>query len=630
MKQSPFSSSRQHPGAGQVSAAYGYGQVEEERRPDPALDEERQEPDRGSRQSQRELHREPEARRSAGDIWQMALSELAMTMPTPTYETWVRDTSVLAYEDGEFVVGVPHAYARDWLQNRLRPQIKRTLSRLLQRSVEVTFRVRPRPLATPPQQDLPPLYRDAAENHAENYGGLEETEYLRPEGSQAPATEAERTGMNGYPTPSPARAHPTEQRPEQREAPGFQTPDRFPNGGRPADRPRRDERPADERRTARPPERTDQHAAGFYRQEDRDSYRPEMVPSGLNQLRTGMQGIALNDQYTFASFIVGSHNRLAHAAALSVSEQPGYRFNPLFIYGGVGLGKTHLLHAIGHQMLERGLRVLYCSSEQFTNELISAIRSQSTEEFRNKYRQVDLLLIDDIQFIGGKESTQEEFFHTFNHLHAGGRQVVISSDRPPKDIATLEARLRSRFEGGLQADISVPDLETRVAILQSKAQAMGARVDQEVLMLVAERVESNIRELEGALNRLIVQSPLYQDSLNPQIAEEILNDLMPQRRPREAGSVIQLVAAHFNLSVDILLGRGRTKEVAYARQIAMYLLREENSLSLPNIGELLGGRDHSTVRYGVEKVIADMEIDDTTRRHVIALREKVYSPPGSV
>ncbi len=342
-----------------------------------------------------------------------------------------------------------------------------------------------------------------------------------------------------------------------------------------------------------------------------------------------MQGTPLSPHYTFESFIVGSHNRLAHAAALSVADHPGYRFNPLFIYGGVGLGKTHLLHAIGHQMLDRGLRVLYCSSEQFTNDLISGIRSQSTEEFRNKYRQVDLLLIDDIQFIGGKESTQEEFFHTFNHLHAANRQVVISSDRPPKEIATLEARLRSRFEGGLQADISVPDLETRVAILQSKASAMGIRINQEVLMLVAERVDNNIRELEGALNRLIIQSPLHQNTLDRRIAEEILDDLMPQRRPREAGSVVELVADYFNLTVAELLGRGRTKEVAYARQIAMYLLREENKLSLPSIGDQLGGRDHSTIRYGVEKIASDLEADEMTRRQIIALREKVYTPPGS-
>ena len=293
------------------------------------------------------------------------------------------------------------------------------------------------------------------------------------------------------------------------------------------------------------------------------------------------------------------------------------------------MGKTHLLHAIGHAMSRQGMQVLYCSSEQFTNDLISAIRQQNTEEYRNKYRQVDLLLIDDIQFIGGKESTQEEFFHTFNHLHAGGRQVVISSDRPPKEIATLEARLRSRFEGGLQADISQPDLETRVAILQSKAQSINQIVSTDVLMLIAERVESNIRELEGALNRLIIQAPFHDRQLDRSVAEEILDTLVPQRRPREAGSVVQIVARHFHLTTEDLLGRSRTKEIANARQLAMYLLREENGLSLINIGELLGGRDHSTVRHGVEKIAQDIERDEGARREVVALREKIYEPPGS-
>lgn len=526
-----------------------------------------------------------EPQRRPADVWQMALTDLALSMPAPTYETWVRDTSVMGYEDGEFVIGVPHAYARDWLQNRLRPQIKRILSKLLQRSTEVTFRVRPRPCADPEQSDTPPLYQplDVAKMNTNSRS------------SQVPADDETSVAQ-----PLPA---PENQWREPKDEDAF---------------------PAQNVEGSIPPPTTWQQHTTYPTGWEHNRSQP--APQSV---RSGMQGTPLNSHYTFDSFVVGSHNRLAHAAALSVADHPGYRFNPLFIYGGVGLGKTHLLHAIGHQMLSRGLQVLYCSSEQFTNELISGIRSQSTEEFRNKYRQVDLLLIDDIQFIGGKESTQEEFFHTFNHLHAANRQVVISSDRPPKDIATLEARLRSRFEGGLQADISVPDLETRVAILQSKAQAMGVRIDQEVLMLVAERVDKNIRELEGALNRLIIQSPLNQQNLDRRVAEEILNNLMPQRRPREASSVIELVATHFNLTVADLLGRARTKEVAFARQIAMYLLREENGLSLPGIGDQLGGRDHSTVRYGVEKVTVDLETDETTRRHVVVLREKIYAPPGS-
>ena len=495
------------------------------------------------------------------DIWQKTLHELALQMPETTFETWVRDTSIIDYMDGEFVVGAPHAYARDWLQNRLREKIKRILAQLTRRSVQVTFEVRPQPQqqSVPPESvplyaDMPPVEPDVmpTQSAAGSFTVVD---------ADAPATRA--APSPGGHAPPPARHH---------------------------------------RETA-------QAAAA----------KPDAI----------LQGGVFNPRYTFTTFVVGNHNRLAHAAAQSIVEQPGHRFNPLFVYGGVGLGKTHLLHAIGQAMTTLGMRVLYCSSEQFTNDLISAIRQQSTEEFRNKYRQVGLLLIDDIQFIGGKESTQEEFFHTFNHLHAGGRQVVISSDRPPKEIATLEARLRSRFEGGLQADISQPDLETRVAILQSKAQSINHTVSNDVLMLIAERVESNIRELEGALNRLIIQAPLHDRQLDRSVAEEILDTLVPQRRPREAASVVKIVARHFSLTEDDLQGRSRTKEIANARQLAMYLLREENGLSLIQIGELLGGRDHSTVRHGVDKVAQDIDRDEGVRRGLVALREKIYEPPGS-
>ena len=489
------------------------------------------------------------------DIWQKTLHELALQMPATTFETWVRDTSIIGYSEGEFTVGAPHAWARDWLQNRLRKKIKDILNQLTGRSVQVFFEVRPQPQEQLDSPESAPLYANIPPAPPETKPA---------EVAPAPAR----------PAPPPASSAPTD--------------------------------PPRPRDTARTP-----------------------AAAAITRSDAPLQGGAFNPRYTFDSFVVGNHNRLAHAAAQSIVEQPGHRFNPLFVYGGVGLGKTHLLHAIGHAMSGQGMQVLYCSSEQFTNDLISAIRQQNTEEYRNKYRQVDLLLIDDIQFIGGKESTQEEFFHTFNHLHAAGRQVVISSDRPPKEIATLEARLRSRFEGGLQADISQPDLETRVAILQSKAQSIHQTVSTDVLMLIAERVESNIRELEGALNRLIIQAPFHDRELDRSVAESILDTLVPQRRPREAASVVQIVARHFNLTAEVLLGRSRTKEIANARQLAMYLLREENGLSLINIGELLGGRDHSTVRHGVEKIAQDIERDEGVRREVVALREKIYEPPGS-
>lgn len=541
----------------------------------------------------------------ARSIWQAALSALALQMPTATYETWVRDTSVIAYEDGEFIVGTPNPYARDWLANRLQTPIKRILGKLLNRSVQVTFRVRAQKRVEDPTDDLPPLYRPMEPMEPRATQVTAKGEATEPRHTVAPQQQTRTSLLEKNSFEKNSFEKNSEDR-TQRIAEHTGAADNTAQAGTPV---------------------TNSTPWNQNAWQPSDPHEDPATRSWAG--KSEVHSTPLNPRYTFESFVVGSHNRLAHAAALSVADHPGQRFNPLFIYGGVGLGKTHLLHAIGNQMLSDGLEVLYCSSEQFTNDLISAIRSQSTEEFRNKYRQVDLLLIDDIQFIGGKESTQEEFFHTFNHLHAAGRQVVISSDRPPKEIATLEARLRSRFEGGLQADISQPDLETRVAILQTKAAQMKTVVPMDVLMLIAERVESNIRELEGALNRLIVQAPLYEGGVNRQAAEEILNNLMPQRRPREATSVVELVADYFRLTVADLTGRTRTKEVAYARQVAMYLLREENGLSLPAIGGLLGGRDHSTVRYGVEKVETDLVEDDELRRHLQILREKVYAPPAS-
>jgi chromosomal replication initiator protein len=490
-------------------------------------------------------------------VWQMVLSELALQMPSATYDTWVRDTVVIAYEDGEFIIGMPNAYARDWLENRLRHNIKRTLSSIMRRSVQIQFRVRPRPVQDQARVETAPLYQ----HH-----------------NLANPTPAAQAGPNRQVRQETAK---------QETASPLQAGNRQSKGM--------------------------DHRVTDYRVMDTEDDR---------------YSSQLNPNHTFESFVVGNHNRLAHAAALAIVDAPGQTFNPLFIYGGVGLGKTHLLNAIGNSLRQKGYHWLYCSSEQFTNELISAIRNQSTEQFRNKYRQVDVLLIDDIQFIGGKESTQEEFFHTFNHLHAAGRQVVLSSDRPPKALATLEERLRSRFEGGLQTDIAQPDFETRVAILQSKANRMGVTVPYDVLMLVAERVDSNIRELEGALNRLFMQARLLNSPVNLAFARNLMEDLAPQRAPCAPVGVIRIVAEHFSLRPEDLTGRKRTKEVANARQIAMYLLREENDMSLPAIGEQLGGRDHSTVRYGVEQVAKELARDEALRLTIMALRDKVYMPIG--
>lgn len=332
----------------------------------------------------------------------------------------------------------------------------------------------------------------------------------------------------------------------------------------------------------------------------------------------------LNERYTFDNFVVGASNRLAHAASLAVAENPALAYNPLFLYGGVGLGKTHLLHAIGNLCTQRGLQVLYVSSEEFTNDLISAIRSHTTQAFRERYRGIEVLLIDDIQFIAGKESTQEEFFHTFNTLHGQNKQIVISSDRPPKAMVTLEERLRSRFEWGLTADMQPPDFETRIAILRAKAERAGRRIQDDIIQVIARRVQSNIRELEGALTRVVAFADLSGTPLTPQLVDTALVDLLPRRVEVPITEVVRTVADAFGVPVERILSRDRSQVVALPRQIAMYLLREEANVSLPQIGHALGGRDHTTVMYGCEKIADLLERDDHLRRRVVELREHLY------
>jgi chromosomal replication initiator protein len=440
-------------------------------------------------------------------LWQAALGQLQMEMPRAKFDTWVRDAELLSYEDGTFIIGVPNAYAKDWLEDRLLSTVKRVLTGIQGRTVEVRFVV----------------------------------------WSEEPADETEEA--------SPLESHP--------------------NG-------------------------------------------------------STSDSCHLNRRYSFESFVVGPSNRLAHAASLAVVESPASAYNPLFLYGGVGLGKTHLLHAVGHACRDRGLQVLYVSSEEFTNDLINAIRSHTTESFRDRYRRIDVLLIDDIQFIAGKESTQEEFFHTFNTLHSQDKQIVISSDRPPKAMVTLEERLRSRFEWGLTADIQTPDFETRLAILRSKAERSGRSVDPELLENIARQVQSNIRELEGALTRVLAYSDLSGEPLNPSMVETALSDLLPQNRGLTIEGIIKAVAEHYNLTRERLLSRDRSREIALPRQVAMYLIREETSASLPQIGDELGGRDHTTVMYGCDKISDLMETDDVLRRQVLALREKLYRRSAAI
>ncbi len=439
--------------------------------------------------------------------WHSVLAQLQMEMPRASFDTWVRDTQPLSYENGLITVGVRNAYARDWLESRLSATVGRMLIEILNSNVSVKFVV----------------------------------------------TQVDENDSHTDPEPVSASV---------------------------------------------------------------ERFAPE--PKARH--------ITLNPRYTFATYVVGSGNRLAHAACQAVAEKPARAYNPLFLYGGVGLGKTHLLHAIGNACYADGLSVLYVSSEEFTNDMINAIRTHTTQAFREKYRSADVLLVDDIQFIAGKESTQEEFFHTFNTLHGQDKQIIVSSDRPPKSLVTLEERLRSRFEWGLTADIQAPDFETRLAILRSKAERTGRHISDEILESVAKQVQSNIRELEGALNRIVAFADLSGSALTPGLVEVALADLLPSRSDLEPGKIVIQVADYYKLSIEKLLGRDRTKEVAHPRQIAMYLLREEAKISFPQIGEALGGRDHSTVMSAIDKVKDQYKNGDgRVRKDIDFLRHQLYS-----
>lgn len=442
--------------------------------------------------------------------WQAALGQLQLEMPKAAFDTWVRDAQLISASNGDFKIGVHNAYARDWLDSRLKSTIIKLLTGTLNRKIDVSFVVT---------------------NGTSKTSNTEEPEYL--DDTHTPSQQIDKN----------------------------------------------------------PPQR-----------------------------------VSINFRYNFNNFVVGPSNRLAHAASLAVAEKPAQTYNPLFLYGGVGLGKTHLLHAIGNLCQTQGLEVLYVSSEEFTNDLITAIRSHTTQAFRDKYRRIDVLLIDDIQFIAGKESTQEEFFHTFNTLHGQNKQIVMTSDRPPKAMVTLEERLRNRFEWGLAADIQPPDFETRVAILQSKADRMGFSLPDGIMDNIAHRFQTNIRELEGAMTRLMAYADLRGMVLDEKLVDYALADLMPETREIEPMQILRTIAQEYGVSMDELLSQSRSQRIAFPRQVAMYMLREESELSLPKIGELLGGRDHTTIMYGHDKITDLLERDKSLRRKIVNIQEILYSP----
>lgn len=352
---------------------------------------------------------------------------------------------------------------------------------------------------------------------------------------------------------------------------------------------------------------------------DEESRKPQPVEKDAS--------LQLNPRYTFDTFVVGNNNRFAHAAALAVAEAPAEAYNPLFIHGGSGLGKTHLMHAIGHyvQQQYKDMRLLYITSESFTNELISAIQQNRNTEFRNRFRNVDILMVDDIQFIAGRDSTQEEFFHTFNALHEAGKQIVLTSDKPPQDIARLEERLRSRFAWGLTADISKPDIETRIAILREKARQEHIAMPGEVMEQIAANVDTNIRELEGCFNRLVAYAKLVNQPITPELTMVALKDVLEKKAHRviTADIIMQTVCEFYSLKMEELTGSSRRREITVPRQIAMYLIREMTELSLPQIGTCFGGKDHSTVLHSCNQVANNMKNSADLNRQVNDIRQLV-------
>jgi chromosomal replication initiator protein DnaA len=601
---------------------------------------------------------------STGHIWRAALDRLRGEMTRAQFDTWLRGAQLaeLGAADGVAVLQVRTTFARELLETRFRERIEAAIAEVSGRPCVLrvvvadvrgedgvaTERGAPLTASRAAGALTTATHRSAARTSSAGYGGPtlfagegEDREHVatqaRPRRPPPPAGMRPRTGAGARRTaPSRERVRAALERagdalPVTTGVPGRGTPAvdaREPT--RLGARRGRDEegegKTMDERsdpRAQREPPPTMTASPGWDGRDVRGA-APGEPPAG------GAGGGAvpiprLNPRYTFSTFIVGSGNQLAHAASQAVAEAPGQAYNPLFLYGGVGLGKTHLLHAIGHKALAMGLSVLYVSSETFTNEIINAIRYRTQEEFRDKYRSVDTLLVDDIQFIAGKESTEEEFFHTFNSLYEMSKQIVICSDRPPKAIISLEERLRSRFEWGLIADIQPPDLETRVAILRAKADMLGRVVPDDVITYLAGRVQSNIRELEGSFNRLLAYSQLQGLPLTAETAKSALASIASDGRQRRVsvGEVLAAVAEYYRIPEDDLRGKQRDKHIVVPRQVAMYLMRQETEASLLEIGQSLGGRDHSTVLHGCEKIGREMNENTSLRKEVLAIRQQL-------
>jgi chromosomal replication initiator protein len=548
------------------------------------------------------------------DVWARSLEGLAELHVQPSQLAWLKLTRPLGLVENTALIATPNAFVKEQLETRLRPLVTHALSRELGRPIQLAVTVDPSPVAlpepppaplssplspgapthlteVPPGQVQPPQdFLHPGTRPADRVDHADHADFGDPDRRFGHASQIdEHIGLqdrpaspgtgHGLPEPGPANhALQNHAMPNQDQANGLVNPGALPNHTR-SDQPQ--------------PNHQDQAAP-----------RPAAA--------------RLNSKYTFETFVIGSSNRFAHAAAVAVAEAPAKAYNPLFVYGDSGLGKTHLLHAIGHyaQTLYPGLKVRYVSSEEFTNDFINMIRDGKQDGFRRRYRDVDVLLVDDIQFLENKEGTQEEFFHTFNTLHNASKQIVISSDRAPKRLVTLEDRLRSRFEWGLLTDVQPPELETRIAILRKKAIQEGLNAPADVLEYIASRISTNIRELEGALIRVTAFASLNRQGVDLQLAEIVLKDLIPEAQGPQinAATIMGQTAAYFGLSIEDLCGASRSRVLVTARHIAMYLCRELTDMSLPKIGQQFGGRDHTTV------INADRKI-----RSLMAERRSIYT-----
>lgn len=522
-------------------------------------------------------------------IWQQALVHMKKAFIKPLFETWIKSTMPLSIHDNIIEIGTPKQFVKEWLESRYVPVIKAALKAAANKDFEIVFinmdiemdgmeetplldiETSPEP-GNDPQKTAGPEEADilsvpAKPEEINDFNSLDYLKYL-DDIHDIPEAAASLSPATAVPAPEPA----------------------------PKINPPKEKRLSQNLQTANMPASED---------------------------------FNLNPKYVFSTFVIGNSNRLAHAASLAVSEAPAQVYNPFFIYGGVGLGKTHLMHAIGHRIKENNpnIKVVYISSEKFTNELINSIISGNPESFRQRYRNIDVLLVDDIQFLSKKEHTQEEFFHTFNTLHEANKQIIISSDRPPREIQTLEDRLRSRFEWGLITDIQPPDLETRIAVLRKKAMMESLNVPNEVIVYIASRIENNIRELEGALIRVIAYASLNNQPIDIDLATEALKDIFPNGRPKQITiELIQdIVSGHFKIKLEDLSAKKRTRNVAYPRQIAMYLCRELTETSLPKIGEIFGGRDHTTVIHAHDKIDRERHADAKLNNTIKELIKRIES-----